>query len=407
MTVPEKKEKTKDSLFIPVIILQSALIITALINNGMMAHYYIAQNMRTSNEVRKHMNTIKRHNNEVAVLAYKFDAAAKTRLADIHIPSYDIDYLHGAHYKDLFYNATSMQYVMYGIPRIPKEELALAMQADIPEDAAVITPPGDLPESARELSGVWKGKISGIIDSIIIVKNIHKDLSADVIISLGEFKPKKIEKQILSVPARISITPRVSMVFPFHHSEISLFMVKGGNALEFIASRQYRGVTGYIRKMNPLTNKPYSDFSLVDKNLPVPLYPGLPFPDNITVTPPEKFLPDAIRGFSSLWEGKLGGFQEAALLVKRISITEADIMLSWGTWDYSQKGYYETVARVVNSNPPELICNTYIGKLRLTGGTTGYTMEGRFIGMRNIFSSLFFRKYDLTTLQCTEKRGEP
>jgi hypothetical protein len=157
--------------------------------------------------------------------------------------------------------------------------------------------------------------------------------------------------------------------------------------LELIASRPYRGATGYLRKINPETNRPYSDFTLVKENLQEP------FPENIQITPPDTSLPDRIKGFAGLREGKWADMQKTAVLVKRISLTEADIVLSLGFSGKIPKGCVKIPAQVVDGGPPEIFYNSNFEKLCLTAGTTGYTMKGWTVNRRNAFSSAFLRKY--------------
>jgi hypothetical protein len=392
----EKKRKFKDFLFVPVIALQILLPISGLVNNGIILTSYLGMNTMISTGERNVLDSIKNYKGDVAVLAFKFDGAAKARLHDIHIASYDIDYLYGTDYRNIFNCSTTFGLVTFGIPKIRKEELARLSQADMPVKAFVIEPPVTLPESVRAFSGIWKGKIAGIVDSILIVRKIDKDLSATVSFSIGEFKPLKIEKNQADFPAQIKTSPELSMIFNFTDSEITLLPDEERNSIGLIGSGKYAGCTGYLRKINPLKNRPYSDFSLVENNLPVPLFPSLPFPEKIEITPPEPSLPDSIKGFTGLWEGKLSDYQETAVVIKRISSTDADVILSWGSSGRISKAFVQTVAQVVPGDPPELYCSQYFGKIRLVPGVTGNTLEGRFFSMGNDCSSACLRKCRMT-----------
>ncbi len=381
---------------IPVLALQVAIVILALVNDGIILGHYVNLNATISGGVKEELSGLAENPGPVAVFAYKFDGAAKARLRDIGCAPYDVDYIHGIDYKDVVSCTTSFGYVMFGVPKEPRAELDEYATAEMPQGVAVLEPDASIAESAAVFSGVWRGKLSAVIDTIVIVSSIDRDLSVSLTAATGGYRAWKIENTRYDMKGTIRIDSPATLRAA--KGDIGLTLIAGDdrNSIEIMTSGTNASGSGYLRRINPANNKPHVDFKRKAFDLRPLVSRDLPLPENIEMTKPDSSLPDSLEALYGLWEGSLAGVMDAAVFVGKITPIDAELVVSWKSNSQNTKGFANMAGRVVMNDPPEIHANNANGmKLRLIPGTAGNSIECRMLVRWYVFSSAYMHKRSL------------
>jgi hypothetical protein len=222
---------------------------------------------------------------------------------------------------------------------------------------------------------------------------IDKDLSAHLVVSIGGYKQGKIAKASYDLAGTISIDSPVSLHTANDDLEITLLLSDDLNSIEIIASGTNPRATGYLRKINTASDRPYHDFTQVSGNLQPLLSNDLALPGEIEMTNPDPSLPDSLKVFAGVWEGKLSDGTDTAIFVKKITDTDAEILVSWGSSLSTPKRFMNLVGQVAMNDVPEIQANNAYGmKFIMIPGSSGRTAEARYLFRWYNFSSVYLHK---------------